>query len=138
METAPSEAFQGAAEEIVEVNNDEKEIVVGNLDAPNKETNTCIGIFIRSIKITNYFLFIIIHFHDLSSCSLRGLGRGRLHYLLAGEEGLVLSARDALDDDGEGDSRRQEGLLPIVSAKSRHSAQKLQHQRDCPAIKYGG
>ena len=32
METAPSEAFEGAAEEIVEVNNDEKEIV-GNLDA---------------------------------------------------------------------------------------------------------
>ena len=96
----------------------------------------CIGIFIRSIKITNYFLFIIIHFHDLSSCSLRGLGRGRLHYLLAGEEGLVLRARDALDDDVEGDSRRQEELLPIVSAKSRHSAQKLQHQRDCPAINY--
>ena len=39
METAPSEAFEGAAEEIVEVNNDEKEIV-GNLDAPNKDTNT--------------------------------------------------------------------------------------------------
>jgi hypothetical protein len=39
VETAPSEAFEGAAEEIVEVNNDEKEIV-GNLDAPNKDTNT--------------------------------------------------------------------------------------------------
>ena len=39
METAPSEAFEGAAEEIVEVNNDEKEMV-GNLDAPNKDTNT--------------------------------------------------------------------------------------------------
>ena len=39
METAPSEAFEGAAEEIVEVNSDEKEIV-GNLDAPNKDTNT--------------------------------------------------------------------------------------------------
>ena len=39
METAPSEAFEGAAEEIVEVDNDEKEIV-GNLDAPNKDTNT--------------------------------------------------------------------------------------------------
>ena len=33
--------------------------------------------------------------------------------------------------------RALEDLLPIVSAKSRHSAQKLQHQRDCPAIKYG-
>ena len=39
MKTAPSEASQGAAEEIVEVNNDEKELV-GYLDAPNKDTNT--------------------------------------------------------------------------------------------------
>ena len=39
METAPSEAFEGAAEEIVEVDNDEKEIV-GNLDAPDKDANT--------------------------------------------------------------------------------------------------
>ena len=31
METAPSEAFEGAAEEIVEVNNDKE--IVGNLDA---------------------------------------------------------------------------------------------------------
>ena len=43
METAPSEAFEGAAEEIVEVNNDEKEIV-GNLDAPNKDTNTVVKV----------------------------------------------------------------------------------------------
>ena len=42
METAPSEAFQGAAEEIVEVDNDEKELV-GYLDAPNKDTNTGLG-----------------------------------------------------------------------------------------------
>ncbi len=39
METAPSEAFEGAAEEIVEVDNDEKELV-GILNAPNKDTNT--------------------------------------------------------------------------------------------------
>ena len=39
MKTAPSEAFQGAAEEIVEVDIDEKEIV-GYLEAPNKDTNT--------------------------------------------------------------------------------------------------
>ena len=39
METAPSEAFQGAAEEIVEVNIDEKELV-GYLNAPNKDTTT--------------------------------------------------------------------------------------------------
>ena len=44
METAPSEAFEGAAEEIVEVNNDEKEIV-GNLDAPNKDTNTVAEVY---------------------------------------------------------------------------------------------
>ena len=43
METAPSEAFQGAAEEVVEVNNDEKKIV-GNLDAPNKDTNTIVKV----------------------------------------------------------------------------------------------
>ena len=41
METAPSEAFQGAAEEIVEVDIEEKEFV-GYLDAPNKDTNTTI------------------------------------------------------------------------------------------------
>ena len=39
METAPSEAFQGAAEEIVEVDIDEMELV-GDLNAPNKDTNT--------------------------------------------------------------------------------------------------
>ena len=43
METAPSEAFQGAAEEIVEVDNDEKELV-GYLDAPNKDTNTIVKV----------------------------------------------------------------------------------------------
>ena len=43
METAPSEAPQGAAGEIVEVDNDEKEIV-GNLDAPNKDTNTIVKV----------------------------------------------------------------------------------------------
>ena len=64
----------------------------------------CIGIFIRSIKITNEFLFLNIHFHDLFSCSLKGLGRGRLHYLLAGDEGLVTRAKEALEDDVEGDS----------------------------------
>ena len=45
METAPSEAFQGAAEEIVEVNNDEKELV-GYLDAPNKDTNTIVKVVV--------------------------------------------------------------------------------------------
>ena len=39
MKTAPSEDPQGAAEETVEVDNDEKELV-GYLDAPNKDTNT--------------------------------------------------------------------------------------------------
>ena len=39
VETAPSVAFQRGAEEIVELNNDEKEMV-GNLDAPYKDTNT--------------------------------------------------------------------------------------------------
>ena len=39
METAPSEAFEGAAEEIVEVDIDEKELV-GILNAPNKDANT--------------------------------------------------------------------------------------------------
>ena len=39
MKTTPSEELQGVAEEIVEVDNDEKEII-GNLDTPNKDTNT--------------------------------------------------------------------------------------------------
>ena len=39
MESAPSRRLQGVAEEIVEVNVGEKEIV-GYLDAPNKDTNT--------------------------------------------------------------------------------------------------
>ena len=43
METAPSEAFEGAAEEIVEVDIGEKEIV-GYLDAPNKDTNTIVKV----------------------------------------------------------------------------------------------
>ena len=43
METAPSEAFQGAAEEIVEVDIEEKEFV-GYLDAPNKDTNTIVKV----------------------------------------------------------------------------------------------
>ena len=43
METAPSEAFEGAAEEIVEVDNNEKELV-GYLDAPNKDTNTIVKV----------------------------------------------------------------------------------------------
>ena len=51
METAPSEAPQGAAEEIVELNNDEKEIV-GNLDAPNKDTNTIVKV-VTGEDVTN-------------------------------------------------------------------------------------
>ena len=43
MKTAPSEASQGAAEEIVEVNNDEKELV-GYLNAPNKDTTTIVKV----------------------------------------------------------------------------------------------
>ena len=43
METAPSEAFQGAAEESVEVDIDEKELV-GDLNAPNKDNNTIVNV----------------------------------------------------------------------------------------------
>ena len=43
MKTAPSEASQGAAEETVEVDNNEKELV-GYLDAPNKDTNTIVKV----------------------------------------------------------------------------------------------
>ena len=38
-EDGPFRGLQGAAEEIVEVNDDENE-VVGDLNAPNKDTNT--------------------------------------------------------------------------------------------------
>ena len=51
METAPSEAPQGAAEKIVEVDNDEKEIV-GNLDAPNKDTNTIVKVVVTGEHVT--------------------------------------------------------------------------------------
>ena len=43
METAPSEAFEGAAEEVVGVDISEKE-TVGYLDAPNKDTNTIVKV----------------------------------------------------------------------------------------------
>ena len=39
MKTAPSEELQGVAEEIVEVNVDEKE-VIGSPKTPNKDHNT--------------------------------------------------------------------------------------------------
>ena len=65
---------------------------------------------------------------------MKAPGRGRLHYLLAGNEGLAVFARDALEDDGEGDSGARRILLPIVSAKSRHSAPSLQNTRDCPTL----
>ena len=40
MKTAPSEVLQGVAEEIVEVDVDENKII-GDPNAPNKDTNTC-------------------------------------------------------------------------------------------------
>ena len=42
MKTAPSRSLQGVAEEIVEVDDDIKEIevVIGDPKAPNKDTNT--------------------------------------------------------------------------------------------------
>ena len=43
MESAPSNRLQGVAEEIVEVDNDEKELV-GILNAPNKDTNTIVKV----------------------------------------------------------------------------------------------
>ena len=92
----------------------------------------CIGVFIRSFKITNYYFnFIdIIHFHDLFSHSLKASGRGRLHYLLAGDEGLIDCARDALEDDGKGDPGAWRILLPIVSAKSMTvSSKSSKHKR---------
>ena len=43
MESAPSNRLQGVAEEIVEVDIEEKEFV-GYLDAPNKDTNTIVKV----------------------------------------------------------------------------------------------
>ena len=51
METALSEAFQGAAEEIVEVNDDKNE-VVGDLNAPNKDTNTIVKVVVTGEHVT--------------------------------------------------------------------------------------
>ena len=47
MGSAPSRSLQGVAEEIVEVNDDENE-VVGDLNAPNKDTNTIAELAIAS------------------------------------------------------------------------------------------
>ena len=91
----------------------------------------CIGVFIRSFEITNYYFnFIdIIHFHDLFSHSLKASGRGRLHYLLAGDEGLVALVRDALEDDGKGDSGARRILLPIVCKIKDSQLQIFIHKR---------
>ena len=41
MESAPSRSLQGVAEEVVEVDDiNEIEVVIGDLKAPNKDTNT--------------------------------------------------------------------------------------------------
>ena len=90
-----------------------------------------------SFRTTNYFVFITIHFHDLFSHSLKASGRGRLHYLLAGDEGLVDCVRDALEDDGKGDSGARRILLPMFSAKSKTVSSNLHNTRDCPTIAYG-
>ena len=65
---------------------------------------------------------------------MKAPGRGRLHYLVAGNEGLAVFARDAPEDDGEGGSGARRILLLIVSAKSRQSAPSLHNTRDCPTI----
>ena len=51
METAPSEAFQGAAEEIVEVDVDENRII-GDPNAPNKDTNTIVKVVVTGEHVT--------------------------------------------------------------------------------------
>ena len=85
----------------------------------------------------SYFQFFdIIHFHDLFSHSLKASGRGKLHYLLAGGEGLEVCARDALEDDGKGDSGAWRILLPMFSAKSKTVSSNLHNTRDCPTITY--
>ena len=94
----------------------------------------CIGIFIRSFRTTNYFFFNNIHFHNLFSHSLKFLGRGRLHDLLAQDEGLVARARDALENDGKGDSGPWRISFNSSSARSRHLAPILHNTRDCPTI----
>ena len=44
MESAPSRSLQGVAEEVVEVDDiNEIEIVIGDLKAPNKDTNTVLS-----------------------------------------------------------------------------------------------
>ena len=68
---------------------------------------------------------------------MKFLGRGRLHDLLAGDEVLVARARDALEDDGEGDSGAWRISFCSSSAKSGHLAPILQRQRDCPTITQG-
>ena len=103
----------------------------------NYHFDNCIGVFIRSIRITNYFIFINIHFYYPFSHSLKFLGRGRLHDLLAGDEVLVARARNAPEDDEERDSGAWRISFYLSSAKSGHLAPILQRQRDCPTITQG-
>ena len=51
METAPSEAFQGAAEETVEVNVNGEE-VIGSPKTPNKDANTIVKV-VAEEDVTN-------------------------------------------------------------------------------------
>ena len=57
-----------------------------------------------ALGLSNYLIFITIHFCDLFSRSLKVLGRGRLHYLIAGDESVEARARDAFEEDIEGAS----------------------------------
>ena len=50
-EDGPFRGLQGAAEEIVEVNDDKNE-VVGDLNAPNKDTNTIVKVVVTGEHVT--------------------------------------------------------------------------------------
>ena len=74
---------------------------------------------------------IILFSSTSTSTSLQPLlevpRKGRLYYLLVEDEGLVALARDASEDDDEGDSGAWRINFGSSSAKSRQSAPILQN-----------
>ena len=91
--------------------------------------DSCIGIFIRrfELPITS---FSLIYTCTLSSCSLKVLGRGRLNYLLVGDEDVEARDRDTLKDNDEGDIGAWRISLHSSLEISKHSAPKLHNIND--------
>ena len=98
--------------------------------------DSCIGIFIRrfELPITS---FSLIYTCTLSSCSLKVLGRGRLHYLLFGDEDVEACDRDTPKDDDKGENGAWSISLHSSTEISKHSAPKLHNSPTIIRLKGG-